>query len=222
MMRLDDIPGYAQAVEREALIRNAAFLPVNESIGGFEVMPMTLRHLVALRVARSPLLGGTLPAPVDLAAFLWLLSPEFTLGESRARTRLLAQCRREFMPVCKPWLRTSLAMTIWERKEIDRIGHAAQLIDAARGYVEEAFQDAPPPAKPTPGQKSYYCDAISICALFGREFGWSEAQTMALPLKRLFQYLKVMQRDGNQPLYNPSDSVVAKWQAEQQQKAKSA
>lgn len=210
------------AREREQFARSAAFLPVTESIGGFDVLPMTLTHLVLLRVARSPLLsGGRFPSPEDLAAFLWILSPEFTTAPGPARACFLKRCREEFMPVRKPWLRTSLAMVIWERKEADRLARAAGLINAARAYVDEAFMDAAPPDDKSSARKEYFESAIGICAMFGREFGWSEETTMRMPLKRILQYRKEIERDrGSKTLCNPSDSVVAKWQREQEEKAK--
>lgn len=210
------------AREREQLARSASLLPVTESIGGFDVLPLTLTHLVMLRVAKSPLLSGAhLPSPGDLAAFLWILSPEFTTAPGPARERFFKRCRSEFMPVRKPWLRTRLAMIIWQRKEDDRLARAAELINAARAYVEEAFQDAAPPGEKSQARKEYFANEIGTCAWLAREFGWSEENIMAMPYKRILQYRKEIERDrgSKTPQFNPSDAVVAKWQREQQAKA---
>src|SRR5690242_17192433 len=111
-MLLDDT-AYAEAVEKEQIIRDAAFLPVNESIGGFLVRPLTLQHLLVLRAMRCPFLRSAIPAPLELAAFLWLLSPEFSPA-SDARVAFLHRC--SFVPPRRPLLCTKRAVARWERK----------------------------------------------------------------------------------------------------------
>lgn len=93
-----ELPGYAAAVAREQFLRDAAFLELNEDIAGFAVRPLTLRVFLALRSIRSPLLTpGRTPTPFDLAAFLWLLAPEYRRDDAAARARFLQRCR-PFLP----------------------------------------------------------------------------------------------------------------------------
>jgi hypothetical protein len=48
--------------------------------------------------------------------------------------------------------------------------------------------------------------------LFGREYGWREADILDAPVKRLFQYLKaISRRNGETVLFNPSDKVRGQW-----------
>ena len=71
------VPGYREAVQRETDLRDAAFLPVTDSICGVEVNQLTPFHLAALTLARSPFICGGMPFPRDIALFLWCVSPEY-------------------------------------------------------------------------------------------------------------------------------------------------
>ena len=98
----DEIPGYREAVMRERFARDAAFIhspvaPLNESIAGFTVAPLTLRHLLTLRISRSPLFGIAIPSPGQISAFLWLLSPHYRPRGFRCWWFYSVQCRR-FLP----------------------------------------------------------------------------------------------------------------------------
>src|SRR5436190_23240372 len=70
-----EIPGFLEAVQREQFVRDAAFLRLSESVAGFELVPLTLRHYLILRATRNPLLWGGLPSPNQLFNFLWMLAP---------------------------------------------------------------------------------------------------------------------------------------------------
>ena len=59
-----EIPGYREAVARERLARDASFMPVTETVAGFELVPMTLRQYLILSLMRSPLLTGDTPGPM--------------------------------------------------------------------------------------------------------------------------------------------------------------
>src|SRR5438046_741906 len=93
-----DIPGYAVAVLKEQFSRDVAFLELNESVAGFELVPLTLRHYLILRSTRNPILWGDLPTPNQLFNFLWLLSPEYNGPQTRARKRFQRRCRKIFFP----------------------------------------------------------------------------------------------------------------------------
>lgn len=92
-----DLPGYAEALHRERFGRHAAFLDVHETIAGFTVRALTLQDFMALRVLESPLLYHQTPTPLDLAAFLWLLSPDYAPRNDAARKKVMKQCLG-FMP----------------------------------------------------------------------------------------------------------------------------
>src|SRR6266436_5404501 len=91
-------PPYLEAVAAERLSRDAAVLGVRESIAGFEVLPLSLFHLLLLRIMRHPLLAGQVPSPVQLRDFLWALSPDYTPQNARGKKRLTRRCRKLFYP----------------------------------------------------------------------------------------------------------------------------
>lgn len=224
-MDLLSIPGYALAVLTERTVRDASFLGITESVGPFEVLPMTLRHWMVLRVMGSPLLkpasldGSSTPTPDGLRDFLWLLSPQFDPARhSRAKTAFCKRCEALFYP--------PRYLALWNterarRRHIarceDKLAVAAQIIHAARAYVAETMQDRPPVIQSLIHgfEADYFSDAAFFCARFGREYGWSQEETLNTPLKRIFQYLTEMkQHHGSKvPMCNPSDRVKAAWVA---------
>src|SRR5262245_22397906 len=133
-MNVLEIPGYLQAVIRERVVRDAAFLGINETIAGFEVVPMTLRHYIILRVMGNPLIReNQTPAPEDVFNFLWLLSSKFTAKNSWAKRWFRFRCWIQFFPAINPkWLRRS-----YERRQKHQLTSAARIVDAIRAYVAE-------------------------------------------------------------------------------------
>lgn len=102
-------PGYAEALAAEAAHRSAAWLAQEEPICGVPIAPITLRRLYLLAHSGNPIadeLGAASSArptqPFDIAAALWLLSPDFhyasatadTLGHRLRRARFYRRQRR--------------------------------------------------------------------------------------------------------------------------------
>ena len=199
------IPGYRAAVDTEQLSRDASFLPITETVGGFELRPLTLRDYITLRMMRSPLICGGTPSPGQLAAFLWLLSPSHRPG----LTLGAFLNRRLFLRRCKYFLPSSNRA---DRPE--RMANAARLLVAIRAYVEEAFQDRPP-TKARGWIEDYYSDAAALCGMLAREYGWSEKAVLDMPMKRIFQYLnEIKAANGSKsPLCNPSDRIKSEFMA---------
>lgn len=217
-MDLLNIPGYAEAVVKERVSRDAAFLAatdhVTENIGPFEVVPLTLRQWILLRMMHHPLLTGEIPGPIDLFNFFWLLSPFFNPEGGSFKRRLLRRCRRAFFPPTYMVLwNTKRARARFALKREFRLQTAAKIIDAAREFIIESLQDRPPAQNTAGFEAEYFSDPCYYCALFGREFGWTEQVTMNLPLKRIFQYLNEMKswHGSKVPLCNPSDRIKAAW-----------
>jgi hypothetical protein len=216
-MDLLEIPGYAAAVFRERVVRDASFLPITESIGPFEVLPMTLRQMLLLKLLRSPMLWDETPSPDDLRDFLWLLSPDYTPEPSRAKKTFAKRCRKLFYPPrFLPLFNTEGARRRHRLRCVAKVAIAASIIDRARAYVRETMQDRPPQAVQVNGvgfDPDYYSDGAFFCALFGREFGWSPDQTLSMPVKQVYQFLNEMKQHhgSNVPLCNPSDQVRADW-----------
>ena len=70
MTLCDQIPGLREAIEAEQHIRDTSFLPLPESVCGFDVKPLTLRHVLTLGAVGSPFMRGGHPMPHDIGAFL--------------------------------------------------------------------------------------------------------------------------------------------------------
>lgn len=208
-----NVPGLADAVEHSRLVREVAFLDVTETVSGFELLPMTVNHLTLLTVARSPLLGGGTPSPAQLAQFIWILSPTHTPIKGAAHQRFLRRCR-VFVPVAAPVLFRKWRMKSWQKRNSDKLKIAAKLIDACRAYVFESFQDRPPHSVKKHGSKpDCYSDACWFCASLGREYGWSEADVRAMPLKRVFQYVNEIKlyHDPKAVVRDPNAAITGKY-----------
>jgi len=87
------IPGLAEAQAEESAAREAAFLPVKESICGIDVEGFSPFHFVILDAARSPFMHGGMPTAVDVAVFLWVISPSYNPRSKLARWRFLRSIR---------------------------------------------------------------------------------------------------------------------------------
>jgi hypothetical protein len=211
---LATIPGYSDAVDRERVSRDASFLPLTENVAGFECLPMTLSTYIAMRLTNNPVLYAQPASESELVAFLWLLSPSYSTDKLAAK-RFARRCR-VFIPPPLPWLRLPRAMARWERLFAARQDRALEVWRACCQYVAETFQDSPP-SSIIGIQKSYYSDAASICATLGREYHWPEAAVLAMPIKRVFQYLNELKAasPAKIPLGNPSDVVLSRWTREQ-------
>lgn len=203
-----DIPGYAEAVHKERKIRDAAFLPVNESIGAFPVVPMTLGQFDALRSIVSPLLSESrIPSPVQIVQFLWFLNPDYK-GQA-APSRFLKQCRG-FIPPTPPILKTKKAMITYGQKVELAMKEAQKMIAICREYVEESTMDFP--ASGSKSHKSYYSDVAGLCHIFAKEYGWTDQKTINTPLKRLLQFINAMKEGSDKSsVCNPSDRILGAW-----------
>ncbi len=162
-------PDYRQALDREELIRSAAFLGVTELICGVEVMPLTLEHLCRLQCVGSPFVSGGTPLPEDVAVFLWAVSPEYS---QKARFKRYLFCRK-------------VRGIKW-----------AEGVEAINAYLNESFEDAP--AEKSLGFSApYWSSYASIVALLAGEFGWTERDIIRMPLKRIWQYVRIAKKQRN-------------------------
>lgn len=86
---LDGIPGYWDAVARETIGRDAAYLRLPRLIAGVEVRPLTLLDYLRLSAENSPFVAGGQPGRDDCAFLLWHqrrnVSAEETAHEFAAR-----------------------------------------------------------------------------------------------------------------------------------------
>ena len=194
-----ELPEFRAAVADEWLQRTLSFHSLIETVEGFQLLPMTLRHYSALRLAGSPFLPPfATPGPEAIAQFLWALSPS-----RRLRWLFLRRCRK------------------FARESPRSILLRIRLVKKLRDFVEVTMADRPPRTVsdgiPEP---EYYCDECSIVSAIARDRGWSELEIMEMPLRRIFQYLKEIRehnalRAGVPPmLCNRSEEVADKYLGE--------
>jgi len=188
------IPGLRAAVEAETRQREVAFLPVNESICGVEVLPFTPIHFTALDAVRSPFVHGGIPSAGDVLAFLWCVSPEYQPG---ARFKAWRFARRN--------------------RGIDYFKALAGIQE----YLSQAFGDAPG-RKDTGFTPSYYSGTAAAVDLLAHQYGWHEKDILRMPYKRIFQYARcIKSRLVEKPIhFNRSEELIARWQEEQDRKAR--
>jgi hypothetical protein len=176
----DQIPGLREAIEQEQHIRDTSFLALPESVCGFDVNPLTLRHVLTLGAIGSPFMRGGYPMPHDVGAFMVVVGD----WSGFKRWRNLRKLSR---------VETSKVIA-----EIDL-------------FIKESFQDSPGGSGKESGA-SYYSFAAALVDVFGKEYGWTEYETLNVPLKRMFQYIKaISRRNGETVLFNPSDRVRGQW-----------
>lgn len=219
---LESIAGFKEAAEAEQLARESVYLGLNENVAGYEVKPLLFRQYLLLRFIGSPLLIGTTPTPIDLARFLWMLSPQFGAKKWFRRWLFMRRCRKDFAPLPKPILRTELAMIIWEWKAMQKLERAAEVLDACRKFVKESLMDCP---RSSGGGmvKDYYSDACAICNQFGRQFGTPDEVTLAMPMKVVLQKIREIKQHElgiRAGLGNPSDEILNRFMREQNAKLK--
>lgn len=208
-----NVPGLADAEQHVRLVRDAAFLPTTETVSGFELLPMTVEHYTLLSIAGNPLLGKRIPSPAQLVQFLWILSPSYSPIKGAAYQRFLHRCR-VFVPVAAPVLFRKWREKRWQKINAEKLATAAKLIDACRAYFFETFQDRPPNSVKKYGSKQEgYSDACWFCATLAREYGWSEAGVLKMPLKRVFQYMNEARlfHDSKAILRDPTAHITGKY-----------
>jgi hypothetical protein len=180
LLKFSDVPGLREAIKRENDIRDASFLDLTANICGVQIRQMTPRDLLILDGIGNPLMSGGLPSPAQLADFLWKLSPRYQEGNSVRRFLFGRSIRR-----------------------LDYI----EAVRACFKYVDETFQDSPASSGYSSTPYVGWC-AHLICSLSSNPVE-AEMWILNTPLKRLFQYLKVIRRrnDPEATTHNPSDKV---------------
>lgn len=202
---------YAEAVKRENFVWNAAFTQVTESVGPFELVPMTLRHMIDLRLAQSPFVCGGTPTPADANIFLWRLSAGYSATDNRARARFDKLCRFFFEPEL-PWLHLPVLMRRFEANYESAYLAFLKIAGGIYEFFMETIQDWPP-HRDESNAESYFSDAAAMCHSFGNAYGWTVDTTMNCPLKILFQMHKLVMAEArkldkkNAVPFKPSDRV---------------
>lgn len=181
------IPGLAEAQAEESALREAAFLPVKESICGIEVEGFSPFHYAILSAAGSPFIYGGTPTTIDIAAFLWVVSPQYSPRSRFTRWRFLRRFRSGF-----DWLAA---------------------MDAIRAYVSAALADGPTPSGE--GGVSYWSALAGIVDSIASQYHWPEREILRIPFARLFQYQRCIRaRVMEKPIFfnARSDAIISEFQ----------
>ena len=202
-----DIEGYAEAVEKQDLVRDVAFLGVPEIICGISVAPMTFRHLLWLQMIESPLIGA---------------------GEPDVTTLHLAIAG--FFKTLAPLDKPSFMLTqfdLKQRKELKsfmrQVGKlkAPEALKSIREFVSETFMDAPGGGEDK--TESYFSIGAALTHRLAKNYPLNANPyiypgALDVPLKAGFQLLKLIKADdcaeaGKKPvLFNGlSDAAKSRW-----------
>ena len=177
----EQIPGLGEALSRERISRGASFLPIQETVCGVDVGPLTLGNIIALESIESPFVAGGAVFARDVATFLIIVSG------------------------ARGWRRRRLL------RRVGKMGYPAA-VDSITGFVAEAMQDSPAIRSEIGDGAQHYSCGAAIVDLLAKEYGWREADILAMPLKRIFQYFKIIaRRGGEKVMFNPSDKVRGEW-----------
>jgi hypothetical protein len=188
---LDQIPGLKRAIaraeQRDADRRDMAFLDeAPRSLCGVSVLPLNLRHLLCLFLARSPFVCGGAVRVEHVVQFIDIVSPDFELGNlKRHKAR-----RKKFIDGL-----------IFRAK----FAAAVKAIDA---FLDDAWRDRP--ASKGKSGSAIASFAAAMVHEFAWAYGWLSDYTMRRPLAQLYQLLRFIAREHNPkaPLFAGSADKV--------------
>ena len=195
-----EIPGFREAVKREAHVRDTAFLDGLELVCGVEVVPLSLRRLIWLEQAHN---GFVVP---------WIWEDD---GEAFAHAiHLLYTMRPGYAPPKTPkksfW--RDFISGLHEMLFIKRMAKRDRLetVKEINAWLGNAFMDAPNASAGevrTAPYASYPAYVIDLFADAGLPL--TVAEIMDMPLARLWQHWRVAARRVKDiPLTNPSDQLA--------------
>lgn len=187
-----------ESIAKYQFQRDAAFLFLNENVGGFQCVPLTLRKYLTLRIWNSPFLPPfETPRPSDIWEFLWLVSPGYKPGQNKEQQEFFARCRKMFQPPKRParWkLRFKFFRSAYKARRKLVLWRAAKITAEIREYVSDALADRPmgKVSQYIP-EPDYYSDICGLVASMAREFGGGIGRQqieslLDLPLKVRFQF----------------------------------
>lgn len=196
-----EIPGYREAIKRERTLRDAAFLDGLETLCGEQVVPLSLRRLIWLEQSHNGF----------LCPWKWESDSEL-IGHAIG---VVYFCRPDFRPPTKAnwsFLRAwwfAAAQHRFSVRVLRRI-EPEKLIAEVEAWLSDAFMDAPNPSGGSIGGQSYASYPAYIIDKFGEAgLTYSPDQIMDMPLKRLWQHLRVAgARLNDMKLTNPSDDIA--------------
>lgn len=191
-------PRWAAMREREQGLREQAFVSWTGTILGEPVRQMTLGDMLILQGAGSPFIDGKgMPEASDVMQFIWALHVKNT-GSRFARG----------------WHRQKMIHRLMQVEAVDPVNHC---IEAVNAHLDDVFQDAPRGGK-NDDRPLGVCFMASLLVRLGSRIGAADPATgeqwAQVPLARIFQYMKAINRDeiGKEfKDFSPSDKVMSDW-----------
>lgn len=173
MAGLDFIPGLKEAETKFRDEQIEAFAGVEPDICGMiGVLPFTPQMYLELSGAGNRLLAAEVVTPIDVAQFLWRVSPGFS---------------RTAKPKVKKAFHLCISVLPFD-----------QAVDELLAYVSRAW--APMPNWPGGGAATPSAGVwpSRIVDMFAKEYGWTEEYILNLPFRRLWQYAnRVLERKSD-------------------------
>ena len=195
MSLVNIIPGYREAIETERTAREVAFLCAPDSICGVLIAPLTIHRFTVLDAIKSPFVAGGEISHVDVARFVWILSPKFS-----EKNDWLTRIRRD---------------SCYRACRGINFGEACAKIES---IIADSFADTLGGKPAGQNDASYYSWIAAIVDTLASEYGWNEEQILNIPLTRVWQYLRIIKLRTsvkNEPMFNRSDKVRGAWLAAQ-------
>jgi len=183
LLDYENIPGFKEAVNAEQVNREMAFFAAPMPILGVPIRHLNARQHMLLAGCGNRFICGGLPRPVDVAGFLWFLSPEYVPDNAK---------REEFIA-----------------KRVKRLDFKAAVI-AIWNYREGVFQDWHSEGGES---KQFTAPVAAIVDILAHEYGWTDEAILEMPLARIFQYLRRIQLRHNPKamLFNRSERLIGEY-----------
>jgi len=148
MTLTDQIPGLAEAIEKEQHARDTAFLELPESVCGFDLKPLTLRHILTLGSIGSPFMRGGHPMPHDVGAFMCVVGGWQGFNRWRKLRKLGRVTFRDAIEQVDAFVKESFqdSPSGSEVESVSYYSFAASLVDLfghEYGWAERNILDAP-------------------------------------------------------------------------------
>ncbi len=156
-----------------------------------EVRLLTLRMFVQLCAVRSPFLTGGRVGPEHVAQILWRLSPAYDTRTTDSHARITFVQSIAGLPF-------------------------VSAVRAINRFLDRMLIDRPPHQAKQSKEKSDTSFAASIIHSLSVNYGWSGEEILDLPIPRIFQYLRRIQREREPEaaLWNPMrDRFLARYMA---------
>lgn len=180
----DAIPGFREALERERVVREHAFLGACEPIEGVSVVPLTLERLHVLMVARNCFVAKEPFKVGDVLQFLWVASPGWSYSKTDRDAFIAKYAEHVFTHFhqCVEGIKSMVTDTFMD---VDRDGESGKISEPLTAWV------------------AYYV------LMAARETGWSRNTIFKdIPFTELIQYLRIADKLRGGTVNNPTSTAA--------------